>query len=155
MARVHQINVNPDGGVPKHRVAATRLLEGGVEGDRQRNLRFHGGPKRAVCLYSLERLRALAEEGHPVGPGSLGENLTVEGLDWSVVRPGMRFAVGETLIEITSETTPCANLVACFVGGDFARVSGKRHPGWSRLYAQVLREGMVREGDSVEAAEGA
>ena len=148
-ARIHQINVNPEGGVPKHRVASTQLLRGGVEGDHQRDLRFHGGPKRAVCLYSLERLKALAEEGHPARPGSMGENLTIEGLEWGAVRPGMRFAVGEALIEITSETTPCKNIGDSFAGGDFTRVSAKKHPGWSRLYASVLREGLVREGDPV------
>lgn len=148
-ARVHRINVNPEGGVPKHRVAATRLLQGGVEGDQQRDLRYHGGPRRAVCLFSLEKLRALAQEGHSVGPGALGENLTIEGLDWDVVRPGTRFAVGEAVIEITKDAPPCKTLVECFSGGDFTRVSAKKHPGWSRLYASVLREGMVKEGDSV------
>jgi len=150
VARVHQINVNPEGGVPKHRVASTRLLREGVEGDKQRDLRYHGGPRRAVCLYSLERLKALAEEGHPARPGSLGENLTIEGLEWSAVRPGMRYAVGEALIEITSETIPCDNLVASFADGNFTRVSAKKHPGWSRLYASVLREGVVQEGDPVQ-----
>ncbi|HYV47079.1 MAG TPA: MOSC domain-containing protein [Myxococcaceae bacterium] len=148
-ARVHQINVNPEGGVPKHRVASTRLLREGVEGDKHRDLRFHGGPARAVCLYSLERLNALAEEGHPARPGSIGENLTIEGLEWGAVRPGMRFEVGEALIEITSETIPCKNIGGSFAGGDFTRVSAKKHPGWSRLYASVLREGLVREGDPV------
>jgi MOSC domain-containing protein YiiM len=154
MARVHQINVNPDGGVPKHRVAATRLLEGGVEGDRQLDLRYHGGPGRAVCLYSLELLRALAGEGHPLGPGSLGENLTVEGLDWSAVQPGARFEVGEALIEITAEAPPCKTVAGCFTEGAFIRVSAKKHPGWSRWYASVLRAGLVREGDSVEVVGG-
>jgi MOSC domain-containing protein YiiM len=155
VARIHQINVNPEGGVPKHRVAATRLLKGGVEGDKQRDLRYHGGPRRAVCLYSLERLNALAEEGHATHPGSLGENLTVEGLEWGQVRKGMRFSVGEALIEITGEAIPCKNLEGCFAGGKFTRVSGKLHPGWSRLYATVLREGLVREGDSFVAVQQA
>ena len=155
MPRVHQISVNPQGGVPKHRVASTRLLTGGVEGDRQNDLRYHGGPERAVCLFSLERLRALAEEGHLAGPGSLGENLTLEGLDWSGVQPGVKLQIGEALIEITKATTPCRNLEASFKDGDFSRVSEKRHPGWSRMYARVLREGVVREGDPVETVGGA
>jgi MOSC domain-containing protein YiiM len=150
VARVHQISVNPEGGVPKRRVPSTRLLQGGVEGDKQRDLRYHGGPERAVCLFSLERLRALADEGHPAGPGSLGENLTLEGLDWSAVKPGVQLEVGEALIQITSHTTPCQNLKASFKDGDFTRVSEKRHPGWSRMYARVLREGAVREGDWVK-----
>ena len=36
-----------------------------------------------------------------------------------------------------------------FVGGDFARVSQKRHPGFSRVYARVVREGIIRTGDPV------
>lgn len=152
MARIHRINVNPEGGVPKHRVEGTRLLQGGVEGDRQRDLRYHGGPERAVCLFSLERLKALAEEGHPIGPGTLGENLTVEGLDWASLKPGQRFTVGEALIELTYHTPPCQKVAGGFKDRDFTRVSEKRHPGWSRVYAKVLQEGAVREGDPVVEA---
>lgn len=152
MARVHQVNVNPEGGVPKHRVPSARLLQGGVEGDRQRNLRVHGGPDRAVCLFSLERLKAMQEEGHRTVPGSLGENLTLEGLDWSAVQPGAKLQVGQALLEITKATTPCSNLAYAFKDGDFSRVSEKRHPGWSRMYARVLQEGLVQEGDSVGLA---
>ncbi len=79
-AQVAQINVNPQGGVPKHRVAKARLEVGGVEGDKQNHRRFHGGPMRAVCLYSLELIEALQGEGHPISPGSTGENLTIS--DW-------------------------------------------------------------------------
>lgn len=92
---------------------------------------------------------------HPIGPGSAGENLTVEGLDWSAVRPGMRFAVGEALLEITGEAPPCKTVAGSFRDGDFTRMSARKHPGWGRLYARVLRAGLVREGDSVEAAEEA
>ena len=32
---------------------------------------------------------------------------------------------------------------------DYKRVSQKLNPGWSRLYAKVLREGVVKPGDEV------
>jgi MOSC domain-containing protein YiiM len=35
------------------------------------------------------------------------------------------------------------------VGGEFGRVSQKRHPGWSRVYARVLAEGRLRPDDGV------
>jgi MOSC domain-containing protein YiiM len=44
---VHQINVS-DGGVPKHPVFEAKISKEGVEGDRQKNLKVHGGPDRAV-----------------------------------------------------------------------------------------------------------
>ena len=68
---VHQINVS-DGGVPKKPIREAKLTERGVEGDRQRNLKVHGGPDRAVCLYSLELLERLQGEGHPIHAGSSG-----------------------------------------------------------------------------------
>ena len=149
-----QINVS-DGGVPKRAVAEARLSKDGVEGDRQRNRSVHGGPDRAVCLYSLEQLNALRDEGHPIAPGSAGENLTLSGLDWAHVKPGDRLSIGESVeLEVMSYTTPCRYNAGWFVNGDFHRISEKRHPGWSRLYARVVREGRVRQGDPVRHAKG-
>ena len=31
----------------------------------------------------------------------------------------------------------------------FIRLSQKHYPGWSRVYARVLKEGLVRTGDAV------
>lgn len=149
MASIKSINLNPRGGVPKRPVAETRLEYGGVAGDRQRDRRYHGGPERAVCLYSWERIQALRAEGHPIQPGTAGENLTVEGLDWDQVTPGVRLQVGEAELEITSYTAPCKTITASFTDGEFKRVGQKQRPGWSRVYARVLREGMVRVGDAV------
>ena len=56
------------------------------------------------------------------------------------------------LVELTAYAGPCSNLVPCFLGGEFTRVSQKAYPGWSRLYARVLREGTVQVGDAVRLA---
>lgn len=145
--RIVQISVAP-GGVPQLPVEAARITTDGVEGDAQRNREHHGGPDRAVCVYSMDAIRALVAEGHVVAPGTLGENVTVEGLDWSSVEPGPRLRLGAgVLLEVTRYTSPCFNIKAAFVGGEFGRVSQKRHPGWSRVYTRVLREGTIRAGD--------
>ena len=153
--RVVQINVNPRGGVPKHRTPSAQVTFEGVIGDKQRDRRYHGGPQRAVALFSYERIQALQAEGHPIVPGSTGENLTIAGLDWDALQVGDRLRIGDELrIEITAYAVPCSNLVDSFVDGAFKRVSQKLHPGWSRLYAKVLVEGEVREGDAVLLASG-
>ena len=122
----------------------------GVAGDAQRDLEHHGGPDRAVCLFAMEAIRTLQAEGHPIEPGHIGENLTLEGLDWEAVTPGTRLLLGEgVLLEVTRYTSPCANIRASFTGGDYGRVSQKKHPGSSRVYARVLRTGAIRRGDSV------
>ena len=49
MATLTQLNVS-EGGMPKLAVASARVTRHGVEGDYQRNKKYHGGPNRAVCL---------------------------------------------------------------------------------------------------------
>jgi MOSC domain-containing protein YiiM len=139
-----------DGGVPKRPVAECRIGVNGLAGDRQRDLRFHGGPSRAVCLYSVEVIQALQAEGHPIAIGSAGENLTLSGVDWDLMVPGKRVQVGEVLLELTGFAHPCSNLVPYFREGQFTRISQKVHPGCGRVYARVLEEGAVRRGDPVD-----
>lgn len=147
--RIFQLNLSK-GGVPKLAVREAMLTPDGLEGDRQRDLRFHGGPERALCLYALERVLELQAEGHPIFPGSAGENLTVVGLDWAGLAPGARLALGgEALIEVTSYTTPCKVIAGSFLDGNFKRISQKLRPGDSRLYARVLRAGRLAVGQSV------
>jgi MOSC domain-containing protein YiiM len=156
VGRVVQISVNPKGGVPKHRIETTQVLAGGVAGDKQRNRRVHGGPERAVCLFSYECIRAMQDEGHPIDCGTTGENVTVSGLDWAQVKAGDRFQIGDVVqLEVTRYTTPCTNIADSFVDGEFMRISHKTHPGWSRVYARVLNEGTISEGDEVRWVSGA
>jgi MOSC domain-containing protein YiiM len=108
------INIS-NGGVPKRRLPSCVVTANGLQGDRQRDLRYHGGPDRAVCLFSEELIAALQAEGHPIAAGTIGENLTIGGISWNQMVPGAQ----------------------------------KVNPGWSRLYARVLKEGVVRLGDRV------
>ena len=147
--RIVQINVSP-GGVPKHPVARARVTRMGIEGDGHRSTEHHGGPDRALCLFSIEQIEALQVEGHPVHPGTLGENLTLEGLDWASVQPDDFFRLGEeVLVQVTRFTSPCGSVRAAFLDGAYSRVSQTRHPGWSRVYARVLVPGEIATGDPV------
>jgi MOSC domain-containing protein YiiM len=146
--RLHSINVS-DGGVPKAPRASACVRVTGVEGDRQRDRRFHGGPDRAVSLYSLELILALQAEGHPIVVGSIGENLTLSGVDWAIMRPGIQIQIGEVTLEITKPAHPCEKIGAAFLDRGFTRVSQKVCPGWSRFYACVVEEGRVATGDEV------
>jgi MOSC domain-containing protein YiiM len=156
--RIVQLSVS-NGGVPKHAVENARVTPLGLEGDAHR-YEHHGGPERAVCLFAAEAIRALTAEGHAVAPGTLGENVTVDGLDWASVTPGERLLLGAgVLLEITRYTSPCLKIAPAFSDHNFSRVSQKIHPGWSRVYARVLVPGLLRKGDrirlvdEIEAAE--
>lgn len=139
------------GGVPKRRIDDARVSRLGLLGDTQNDKEHHGGPDRAVCVYSLERIRALQREGHPIDVGTAGENLTLEGIDWDLIVPGVRIKLGEEVVlEVASFTIPCKTIKASFIDGRFVRISQKLHPGWSRVYARVVIEGEIRFGDHVE-----
>jgi MOSC domain-containing protein YiiM len=146
--RVEWLNVSP-GGVPKWPIFSARLGVEGLEGDAHRGS-GHGGPERALCLFSQEVIDLLRQEGHPIEPGAIGENVTISGVDWARVKPGDRLRIGPTLVEITRYTTPCLNIKGAFVDGEFARVLAARHPGESRAYARVLEIGEITVGDPVE-----
>ena len=146
--KVESINTSR-GGVPKASAFEALVTEHGLDGDRQRDLRFHGGLDRAVVLYSLDVIHALQQEGHPITVGSTGENLTVAGLDWTAVSPGAELRIGEVRLLITKYVSPCENIGPSFLRQDFTRISEKRHPGWSRVCARVLAGGIVRMGDPV------
>ena len=149
---VAAINIS-NGGVPKGRVSGAKVSRLGLEKDAQDDKEHHGGPERAVCLYSLERIRSLQTEGHPIDIGTVGENVTIEGIDWDRIVPGVTIKIGDqVLLEVASFTNPCKTIRASFIAGEFIRIAQKLHPGWSRVYARVIREGQIRFGDPVEVS---
>ena len=127
MAPGHIVHISlSPGGVPKLPVRSARVTKQGLDGDLHRDMAHHGGPERALCVFAMEQIRLLQAEGHNVSPGAIGENLTVEGIN-----------------------SPCFNIRKSFADGDISRVSQKSRPGSSRVYARVLRDGMIRQGDRV------
>lgn len=148
------INVS-SGGVPKRRINGAQVSRLGLQNDAQTDKVHHGGPDRAVSIYSVEKIVALQAEGHPIDTGTAGENLTVEGLVWELIVPGVRLRIGESvLLEVTSFTSPCHKIRRAFIDERFIRISQKVHPGWSRVYARVIDEGDLKTGDRVELLAG-
>ena len=148
--RIVQVSISR-GGVPKLPVAEGLVTELGIDGDGHDDPDLHGGPERALCLFAIERIEAMAAEGHPIAAGSTGENITTRGIDWDLVVPGARLRLGAgVLVEVTRYTTPCKTNARWFTGGDFNRMHQNLFPGFSRVYARVLAGGVVRPGDPVE-----
>ena len=150
VGRLESINTSW-GGVPKTSVFEASITTNGLHGDFQNDRRYHGGPDRAVSLFSLDVIHTLQREGHPIAIGTAGENLTISGLDWHVLTPGREIQVGDAVrLLLTTYADPCENIRGSFIGAYSTRISQKVHPGSSRLYARVLASGIVRTGDLVE-----
>jgi MOSC domain-containing protein YiiM len=139
-----QLNVSA-GGMPKIPVDEAQVSRDGVAGDWQTNRKYHGGPDRAICLFSQELYAWLADEhGIALQPGSIGENFTTAGVDLRTLRKGDRLRVGKCVIEITEVRVPCKNLL---LWHPLLPKVIKGHSGW---VAKVIEEAIVRPGDMIE-----
>lgn len=120
-----------------------------VEGDEQADRKLHGGPNKAVYAYALEETRAWeAETGVELGPGGMGENLTIEGLDVSGARVGERWAIGSVLLEVVQPRLPCFKLNMRLGDPRFSkRFVAAGRPG---AYLRIVEEGALGAGDRVE-----
>lgn len=140
----------PKGGVPKPLVHQLEITTEGCVGDLQRDKKHHGGPDKAVCLFSSEVLSQLQTAGHPIFPGSVGENVLVSDVDWNLVGVGTQFRFEEVVLEITSDAPPGKTIRESFTDGRFKSISVKVAPHLSRWYARVIIEGCVRMNEFVE-----
>jgi MOSC domain-containing protein YiiM len=95
------------GGVPKHPVDRVEVTLDGLVGDGHAHEK-HCRPDRAVSVQDVELLEQLVAEGYEVGPGIMGENITVRGMDVQSLAPGdwLRFEGGPVL-ELASVRKPC------------------------------------------------
>jgi len=146
--RVAQIN-SSGGGVPKQPVDRVDLTWDGVVGDHQADRKHHGRPFQAVCLWSTDAIADLSAAGHHVFAGAVGENFTVDGLDWRTLRPGTRLRAGSGLLELSFPAVPCQKQAQWFDDRDFTRLAYENNPQWTRWYAWVREPGAVATDDAV------
>jgi MOSC domain-containing protein YiiM len=124
--------------LPKHE--GVLVTNYGLEGDRHA-----GRPLRQVSLLNEETVQELADQGLPVGPGVLGENITVEGVPIMELPRGTRLRVGsEAELEITDNRPACRELLQVH------RDALKALAGRTGKMARVVKGGTIRPGDEVK-----
>ena len=143
ISMVVSINIS-GGGIPKCPVDRAYVGAGGLDGDGHNHAK-HYRPEQAVSLQDIEKLAELRHEGYTLHCGSTGENISVGHLNVNGLPLGtiLNFSGGVQL-EITKARHPCYVLDAI-------------HPrlkeiivGRCGMYAKVLKEGILRAGESVE-----
>lgn len=119
-----------------------------LDGDRQADLKHHGGPDKAVLAYAASHYPRWREElGRELAYGGFGENLTVDGQDESTVCIGDVYAIGEARLQVAQPRVPCWKIARRWGIKDLsARVQRTRRTGW---YLRVLAEGHVAPGDEI------
>jgi MOSC domain-containing protein YiiM len=120
-----------------------------LDGDRQADLRVHGGPDKAVYAYPSEFYELWSRERPELdfGPGTFAENLTTEGLLDGDVSIGDRFRVGTAELVVTQPRLPCFKLGIKMGRDEFVTEFLER--GLLGFYFAVAREGDVAAGDPI------
>ena len=128
------------------RVPVRRL---NVDGDRQADLRVHGGADKAVYAYPSEYYELWSRERPELdfGAGRFGENLTTEGLLDTDVSVGDRFRIGTAELVVTQPRLPCFKLGLRMERDEFVTEFLER--GLLGFYLAVVREGAVGAGDPI------
>ena len=141
-------------GVPKFPVPEVSVGIYGIDGDFHAssiNKHKKSGEEepntRHLTIVARESVKAVESElGIELPPGSLGENILVEGLgDLSQIKVGNILQLGtEVSIQVTSQNKPCATLNV-YHDSIIKSFLGRRG-----ITAVVLETGTLRPGDTVE-----
>jgi len=131
-----------------------RVGQVNIEGDRQADLRVHGGPEKAVYVYPSEHFpfwTAELERETPFGAGSFGENLTVAGWLEDEVFIGDNWEWGEARLQVCQPRFPCFKLgMATDRVSVIEKMVENGRTGW---YMRVLQPGTAPVGGPVLVTE--
>ena len=119
-----------------------------LSGDDQADRRVHGGPDKSVYAYASEDYDWWAAQlGRPLGPGTFGENLTIEGIDITQSGIGDRWHVGDAVFEVAQPREPCFKLGIRMGDAAFKdQFEDARRPG---AYLRIIHPGPVAAGDPI------
>jgi MOSC domain-containing protein YiiM len=119
--------------------SAVLTVDRGIEGDRKGK-----GRDRQLNIMSAETLASLAAEGFKTGPGQMGEQIVLEGIEIDSLPVGARIRLGESaVVEVTIARTGCDR---------FEHIQGKLTRlvrGRLGVMARVVTGGPIALGDPV------
>ncbi|OCN02646.1 molybdenum cofactor biosynthesis protein [Clostridium sp. W14A] len=143
MGKVLAVCISEKRGIQKQNVGTGIFSpDWGIEGDA------HGGHwHRQVSLLSADRIEAFNRQGAGVIPGAFGENLVVEGFDFSSLPVGTLLRCGGVLLEITQIGKECHKHCAIYqkMGDCIMPREG--------VFARVLEPGSISQGDEMTVEE--
>ncbi|SOB58993.1 Molybdenum cofactor sulfurase [Pseudodesulfovibrio profundus] len=138
MGTVQAVNISDKKGEKKHEVEEILLVEDfGVQDDA------HGGSERQVSLLAFERIEDMKKDLATLKVGDFAENITTTGIAASQLKPGMRVAIGNSLLEITQIGKTCHH------GCSIRKEVGYCIMPKEGVFGKVLQGGKVRKGDRI------
>lgn len=127
----------------------------GLTGDEQADLSVHGGIDKAVYGYSAASLAAwqrdFPEHADTFVAGSVGENLTIDGLTEGDLCVGDVHRIGSATLQVVQPRQPCFKFALRFDDNRLPKAMVRN--GRSGWYYRVVTPGTIRAGDEVERIE--
>ncbi|MWV46527.1 MOSC domain-containing protein [Paenibacillus sp. HJL G12] len=113
-----------------------------MDGDGQADLKNHGGPDKAICVYPFEHYAYWEQQfGKKLDYAAFGENLTVMGFLENEVNIGDVYEIGEVVVQVSQPRFPCFKISSKHGIKEFpARVLDT---GYSGFYLRVLQVGSL------------
>lgn len=127
------------------------VKKAGIEGDRQADLKSHGGINKAVYAYSYKHYEywgKLLEKDFSDDYGLIGENLTIEDFDEKKFYIGDEFQISNVVLKITQPRIPCYKLGIKMNKKDF--VNFFINHGHLGMYMKVIKSGFIEKGDNLK-----
>jgi len=138
-------------GIRKHAVPGVVAVHAlGLDGDEQADLSVHGGLAKAVYAYPVEHYPFWNERrvswGLPANlpHGSLGENLTLDGLLETDVYVGDQLVFPDCVLTVTQPREPCFKFNAAMGSRDAARSMARS--GFCGFYLSAAGGGTLAAG---------
>ena len=122
----------------------------GISGDRQADLKVHGGYDKAVYAYSHKHYKKWSEEmgQEYTDYGLVGENLTIDDFDEKLIKIGDEFKVGSCKLQVSQPRIPCYKIGIKMNSRDFPKMFSSS--GLLGSYLRVIETGSIKNGDELK-----
>jgi MOSC domain-containing protein YiiM len=142
-------------GIFKDPISSAQINEFGIIGDIQADKRVHGGVDKALHQYALNSYQVIAQHypdlTHVAIAGSIGENISCQGLDDTNVFIGDIFEIGSVIVQVSQPRSPCWKINHRFDTHLLSKFIAEHYiTGW---YYRVLRIGQITVGDTIKPLE--
>ena len=122
----------------------------GISGDRQADLKVHGGYDKAVYAYSYKHYKKWSDE---MGTeykdyGLVGENLTIDDFDEKLINIGDEFQVGTCVFQVSQPRIPCYKIGIKMNSRQFPKMFSQS--GLLGSYLRVIQTGSIQKGDELK-----
>ena len=122
----------------------------GLVGDRQADMKVHGGYDKAVYAYSYKHYQTWSKEMNQEYDefGLVGENLTIDDFNEREIYIGDELMIGDCVFQISQPRIPCYKIGIKMNSRDFPKKFSQS--GLLGSYMRVLETGKISKNDDVK-----